>query len=181
VIVGIGGVKSSAAQGAAHAGAGVIVAVEPIEHKRSEAVRFGATHVAADTDEAEEIVRKLTGGRMADSVNLTVGNITSPLVAASIRLVAKGGRIVLTGGAPPGEIDGTMNLANVHSLQQEITGTMLGHAQPRIDIPRLLRLYQKGDLKLDELISRRHSLDEVNEGYRDLEAGRNLRGIIAFG
>jgi alcohol dehydrogenase (nicotinoprotein) len=101
VIVGIGGVGSSAAQGAAHAGAGVIVAVEPIEHKRSEAVRFGATYVAADTDEAEEIVRKLTGGRMADSVNLTVGNITSPLVAASIRLVAKGGRIVLTGGAPP--------------------------------------------------------------------------------
>ena len=64
--------------------------------------------------------------------------------------------------------------------QKAIMGAVYGFASPRLQIPELLALYRKGDLMLKELITRTYSLDEVNRGYEDLEAGKNLRGVIVF-
>jgi S-(hydroxymethyl)glutathione dehydrogenase/alcohol dehydrogenase len=62
--------------------------------------------------------------------------------------------------------------------KKTIKGSLFGDCNPTSDIPRLLPLYQTGDLKLDELITRRYSLEQVNEGYADLLAGHNVRGVI---
>ena len=62
--------------------------------------------------------------------------------------------------------------------QRQIRGALFGGCNPLYDIPRLLGLYRSGDLKLDELITRRYALDEVNDAYRDLDDGKNIRAVI---
>jgi len=64
--------------------------------------------------------------------------------------------------------------------QKAIMGAVYGFASPRVQIPELLKLYRKGDLKLKELITRTYALEEINRGYADLDAGKNLRGVIVF-
>ena len=64
--------------------------------------------------------------------------------------------------------------------QKAIMGAVYGFASPRVQIPELLRLYRQGMLKLRELITRTYRLDEINRGYADLDAGRNLRGVVVF-
>jgi S-(hydroxymethyl)glutathione dehydrogenase/alcohol dehydrogenase len=65
-------------------------------------------------------------------------------------------------------------------MEKQVVGSLFGSANPRVDIPKLLALYADGQLKLDELVTRTYSLDEVNTGYEDMREGRNLRGVIAF-
>jgi S-(hydroxymethyl)glutathione dehydrogenase/alcohol dehydrogenase len=62
--------------------------------------------------------------------------------------------------------------------QRQVRGALFGDCNPLYDVPKLLGLYRSGDLKLDELITRRYRLDEVNDGYRDMNAGKNIRGVI---
>ena len=62
--------------------------------------------------------------------------------------------------------------------QRRIQGHVFGMCNPLYDIPRLLGLYRDGQLKLDELITRRYRLDEINQGYRDLDDGQLIRGVI---
>jgi Zn-dependent alcohol dehydrogenase len=64
--------------------------------------------------------------------------------------------------------------------QKQLVGTIFGAASPRFDIPRLLSLYESGQLKLDELITRTYSLDEINDGYQDMRDGKNIRGLIVY-
>jgi S-(hydroxymethyl)glutathione dehydrogenase/alcohol dehydrogenase len=63
---------------------------------------------------------------------------------------------------------------------QELRGTIFGSVAPRVQIPRLLRMHHEGNLIIDELITQEYSIDEVNQGYQDLEAGKNVRGIVRF-
>ena len=65
--------------------------------------------------------------------------------------------------------------------RKELVGTIFGNANPRRDIPHLLHLYQAGKLKLDELVTSRYSLEQVNQGYADLVAGKNIRGVVLHG
>jgi S-(hydroxymethyl)glutathione dehydrogenase/alcohol dehydrogenase len=64
------------------------------------------------------------------------------------------------------------------SYQRQLRGALFGDCNPLYDVPRLLGLYRSGDLKLDELITRRYRLDEVNEAYQDMLDGKNIRGVI---
>ena len=66
------------------------------------------------------------------------------------------------------------------ATQKAVMGAVYGFASPRLQIPELLGLYRKGDLKLRELITRTYRLDEINRGYADLDAGKNLRGVVVF-
>jgi S-(hydroxymethyl)glutathione dehydrogenase/alcohol dehydrogenase len=66
-------------------------------------------------------------------------------------------------------------------FEKTIKGTLFGSANPQYDIVKLLRLYEAGQLKLDELVTSRYTLDQVNEGYQDLRDGRNIRGVITYG
>ncbi|MDY7100140.1 MAG: NDMA-dependent alcohol dehydrogenase [Actinomycetota bacterium] len=180
VVVGIGGIGANAVQGAKLAGASNVIAVDPLELKREKAQEFGATHTAASMDDAMPLVAELSHGRMADAVILTVGVLTGDLIAPAASLAGKGGTVVCTAIAPMAQEDAKLNLFELAMYNKQVRGTIFGSGSPRSAIPELLRQYREGRLKLDELVTREYSLDEVNEGYEDMRLGKNIRGVIRF-
>jgi NDMA-dependent alcohol dehydrogenase len=180
VVIGIGGVGINAVQGARLAGARRVIAVDPLPFKRETALSLGATHVAADLDEALKLVTDLTWGRLAEKAILTAGVVTGDLIAPSMKLIAKSGCLVVTGVAPVAQEDVKLNLFDLTLFQKQIRGCNFGSANPRVDIPKLLGLSTSGQLELDALVTRTYSLDEVNAGYDDLREGRNIRGLIVY-
>jgi S-(hydroxymethyl)glutathione dehydrogenase/alcohol dehydrogenase len=180
VVIGTGGVGMNAVQGAAMAGARYVVAVDLVEFKREQAMRFGATHAAASIEEAAGLVSQITWGRNADKVILTVGLAEGSMIAPMMAMVKKGGRAVVTAVAPMYALDAQLSLFDLAMQQKQLVGTIFGSANPRFDIPRLLSLYDSGQLKLDELITRTYTLDEINEGYQDMRDGKNIRGLIRY-
>ncbi len=180
VVIGAGGVGSGAIQGARLAGARAIVAVDPVPFKTESTLAIGATHTASSIIEANLMLPELTEGRMADVVILTPGVLTGDLLGPACGLASKDGRIVVTAIAPFFQKEVRLSLFNMAMYNQAILGTVFGSASPRVQIPNLLRLYEKGDLKIDELITREYALDEVQTGYDDLAAGVNIRGVVAF-
>jgi S-(hydroxymethyl)glutathione dehydrogenase/alcohol dehydrogenase len=95
-------------------------------------------------------------------------------------LAGKGGTIVVTAVAPITQTHSAVNLFEIAMWNKEIKGTIFGSLNPRNDIPALLGLYREGQLKLDELITRRYPLEQINEGYEAMRQGENLRGIIEY-
>jgi NDMA-dependent alcohol dehydrogenase len=180
VVVGIGGIGANAVQGAAMAGAKRVIAVDPLEFKREKAMEFGATHTFASMEEALPSVTEMTEGHMADKVIMTPGVLYGDLMALGTQLAGKGGTIV-TGVAPITQTESSVNLFEMTMWQKEIKGAIFGALNPRNDIPNLLSMYQAGTLKLDELITKTYSLDEINAGYQDMRDGKNLRGVVVHG
>jgi NDMA-dependent alcohol dehydrogenase len=180
VVVGCGGVGMNAVQGAAMAGARVVVAVEPTDFKREAALQFGATHTCASMTEAIDLVRDMTWGQMADRVIMVPGVMYGDLMEEAMTLTGKGGTCVVTGVAPMMQAQASINLMQLAMLNKEVKGTIFGSGNPRFDIPNLLAMYRAGQLKLDELITRTYSLEDVNQGYEDMRQGRNIRGVILF-
>jgi NDMA-dependent alcohol dehydrogenase len=180
VVIGTGGIGMNAVQGASMAGAKRVVAVDLSEFKREKAMEFGATHTFASMDEAMEPVNQMTWGEMADKVIMCPGVMTGDLLAGAMNLVGKGGTIVVTGVAPMQQETASLNLFNLTLWNKEIKGTIFGSGNPRYDIPNLLNMYRDGSLKLDELITKRYSLDQINEGYQDMRDDKNIRGVIVF-
>ena len=88
------------------------------------------------------------------------------------------GTIVVTAVAPITQTESSVNLFEIAMYNKEIKGTIFGSLNPRHDIPALLGLYREGQLKLDELITRRYTLDQINEGYEAMRQGHNIRGIV---
>jgi NDMA-dependent alcohol dehydrogenase len=180
VVVGFGGIGANAVQAASHAGARFVVVVDPIEAKRADAVRFGATHFVTDLNAAFKIVNEITWGRFAEKAIIATGVASGELVAPVMSLVGKGGRVVVTAIAPYAQSEISCNLQTLTLFEKQLVGSLFGSANPRADIPRLARLYREGNLLLDELVTRTYPLERVNEGYEDLREGRNLRGLIVF-
>jgi NDMA-dependent alcohol dehydrogenase len=178
VVVGCGGIGMNAIQGAAMAGARHVIAVDPVAFKREQAPIFGATHAVASMEEAQALVGDLTWGAMADEAILTVDLARGELIAPLMALITKGGRAVVTAVASMSQMDVQLNLFDLAMQRKELVGCIFGNANPRRDIPRLLRLYMEGALKLDELVTKEYALADINEGYDDMYAGRNLRGVI---
>jgi Zn-dependent alcohol dehydrogenase len=180
VVVGTGGVGSSAVQGARIAGAEHIVAVDPIPFRREQAELLGATHSVASMEEAMPLVTELTRGVMADRTILTASLAKADMLKPLLLLTRKGGRCCLTSTANPNIDQVDLILVDVIFGQKEIVGNVFGGLNPHADLPRLLSLYRSGELKLKELVTKRYTLDQVNEGYDDLLAGRIMRGMIVF-
>nr|AAL14237.1 6-hydroxylauric acid dehydrogenase [Rhodococcus ruber] len=180
VVVGVGGVGINAVQGAAAAGARHVIAVDPVEFKRHMALALGATHVYASLEEAMEPVRDLTWGLMADVTVLTVGDIEGDIIQPALTITAKAGQVVVTamGDATKNEV--TLNLFELTLLQKRVQGAIFGGVGPRTQIPALLHHYRSGALKLEELATTVYRLEDVNQGYDDMLAGKNLRGIIRY-
>jgi len=178
MVSGIGGIGINAVQGARYAGAKYVVAVDPLENKREKAMELGATHAFATAGEAIEAITDLTRGQMADSAILTPDLMTAEIVGDGFNAVGKGGVVVLTGlnkiMEPNIQLPGTV----LTLYRKTIKGSLFGDCNPTTDIPRILGLYQSGDLKLDEIITRTYTLDQVQEGYDDLLAGKNVRGVV---
>ena len=179
-ILGAGGIGINAIQGAKIAGAGRIIAVDPVEFKREQALRFGATHTYASLKEAIRAVGRLTAGAMCDSVICAFGVMRSELLEPALTLTAKGGACVITSVAPISQGTVDLNLFMFAMQNKDLRGCIFGSANPRVQIPKLLELYRAGTLKIDELVTKTYSLDQVNEGYADLDAGRILRGAIVY-
>jgi NDMA-dependent alcohol dehydrogenase len=180
VVVGIGGIGINAVQGAKLAGAKNLIAVDPVEFKRETALRFGATHAFASMADAMPEVAQITNGEMADKVIMTPGVVYGDLMALGTALAGKGSTIVVTGVAPMSQTESSVNLFELAMWNKEIKGTLFGSLSPRVDVPRLLDLYRVGQLKLDELITNRYSLDQINDGYQAMRDGTNIRGVIVF-
>jgi NDMA-dependent alcohol dehydrogenase len=180
VVVGIGGIGINAVQGAALAGAEHILAIDPVAYKRERSFEFGATHVAASVDEGFELLNDLTRGRLANVVINTKSLGEGADIAKGLRLAGKRGKLIVTNVHPADETVVEMNPLDLTLMEKQVRGALFGSANPRVDIPRMLDLYSSGKLKLDELITRRYTLDEVNEGYDDMREGRILRGVITF-
>ncbi|MEM9041451.1 MAG: alcohol dehydrogenase, partial [Actinomycetota bacterium] len=96
-------------------------------------------------------------------------------------LAGKGGTIVVTAISPITQTEASINLFELAMWNKEIKGTIFGSLNPRVDIPRLLGLYRDGILKLDELVTRTYTLDQVNDGYEAMRQGENIRGVIRHG
>jgi S-(hydroxymethyl)glutathione dehydrogenase/alcohol dehydrogenase len=180
IVMGIGGIGINAVQGAAHAGASHVIAVDPVAFKREKAQEFGATHAFGSIEEAAEFGRSVTNGQGADKALVTVGVLKGEHVAQAVDAIGKGGRVVITGLGSLTEVGIPMNPSMLALFTKEIRGALFGDQNPSADILRMLRLYQEGKLKLDELITTRYKLDDINQAYEDMHAGKNLRGVIIY-
>jgi len=178
IIYGIGGVGINAVQGASFAGAQHIIAVDPLPNKREIAARLGATHTAADAEQAQELVTELTHGVGATHALVTVGVVTEDVIHAAFAAIGKRGSVVVTGLAGPGQITIQLPSFELTLFEKRLQGALFGGGNPFDDIPLMLDLYRSGRLKLDELVTTRYQLEEVNQGYRDLLDGKNVRGVL---
>ncbi|OBK81190.1 NDMA-dependent alcohol dehydrogenase [Mycobacterium sp. 1164985.4] len=180
VVVGAGGIGTAAIQGARINGAAQIVAVDPVEFKQKAALRFGATHSVSTLTEALDLVRDLTAGVMADSVVAAPSLIAGEDVNAYLKLTRKGGTCVLTGMTAQTTRSVKIALQDFVLWNKNLVGTVFGSCNPRADIERLATLYTSGRLQLDEMITRRYRLDEINAAYEDLLNGQIIRGVIDY-
>ncbi len=180
VVLGTGGVGMNAVQGAVHRGARNIVTVDPVASKREQAKIFGATHSVASVEEATPLVAQLTNGQGADRVIITVGVAYSEIVEQANQLTRRGGVIVLTSAAPvlQGTVD--FNLFTFAMSGKRLQGTLYGSTRSKLDVPRIVDMYQRGVFKLDELITKTYKLEDINEAFADMRDGKNIRGVIVY-
>jgi Zn-dependent alcohol dehydrogenase len=178
VVIGTGGVGLNTVQGAVFAGAERIIAIDINDHKLATAQAFGATHaVNSATADATAEVLAATGGRGADYVFIAVG--AKAAFDAAYGMMSSGGAAVLV-GMPAEGVMSEFELVELASRNQRILGSKMGMSRIDIDVPRLVALYREGRLKLDELITGRYRLDEINEAIADVRGGAALRNVIVF-
>jgi NDMA-dependent alcohol dehydrogenase len=175
-VFGCGGVGLNVIQGARIAGAERIIAIDTLEPKLEMAKRFGATDVLLSKEDPAKALKKLTGGG-PDYAFECVGS--GELAATAYRAIRRGGLAVVVGVAKPADSTAVRTMT-LPFEEKTLTGSYFGSCVPRIDFPRMLGLYMSGRLKLDELITRRYSIDEAPQAFADLESGRNARGVIVF-
>ncbi|MEM6887292.1 MAG: Zn-dependent alcohol dehydrogenase [Pseudomonadota bacterium] len=176
VVIGAGGVGLNAIQGAHVAGARRIVAVDLSAEKLAVAREFGATHgVLASNDKPWRDAIAAFGGRGADAVIVTVGAI--PAYEDAPRYLARAGKVVMV-GMPHSGAKAEYEPVILASVGQGMIGSKMGDVVVQRDIPWMVDLYQQGRLKLDELISGRWRLDQINEAIADTKAGGARRNVI---
>jgi S-(hydroxymethyl)glutathione dehydrogenase/alcohol dehydrogenase len=180
IIMGVGGIGINAVQGAAAAGAEHVVAVDPVPFKRDSALKLGATSAFSSIAEADEFAKSVTNGQGADSAIVTTGVITGEHVADAFAAVRKAGVVVITALGNAAAVGIPVSLLELAMYEKQIRGALFGSSNPTADIPRQIDLYRHGRLKLDELITSTYRLDQIAQGYADMHAGMNIRGVVLF-
>lgn len=178
IVMGAGGVGMNMIQGAAHAGAYPIIAVDIRDDKLEMARTFGATHginVKKEKDPVEA-VRQLTGGRGADFGFLAGGGMEA--LRQGFNMLGRRGMMVIVGMAF-GDMS-TFHAGEFIGTEKILTGSMMGSTRLEIDVPRYAELYKAGQLKLDELIAGHYPLEKINDAIASTESGGVLRNIITF-
>jgi len=174
-IIGCGGVGLAVVQGCYIAGAARVVAVDRDPSHLERAGKLGATDVVdASVSDAVEAVLQLTRGGVDYSFEV-VGSVGT--AEQAFRMVRPGGMAVIVGWT---DQDMSVNIGKL-LVDRTLRGSMMGSNRFRIDIPRWLDYYRQGRLHLDELITARITIDQVNEGLSALEQGHGIRSIITFG
>ncbi len=175
-IIGCGGVGMAAVNGAWIAGAGRIIAIDTNPSKLQLATKLGATDIVnpADGDPVER-VREMTGGGVHHAVECLGLKETAE---QAFRMTARGGTATIVGMVPYG-----LNI-EVHGFdllfERRLQGSMMGGGSFRTDMPRLIELYLQDRLHLDDWISERITLEEVNDGFDAMRSGKGMRSIIEF-
>jgi len=177
VVIGAGGVGLNAIQGARIAGARRIVAVDMSEEKLEIAKEFGATDGVLATGDAPWRAAKKAMGRGADAVFVTVG--ISAVYDQAPRYLGYGGKVVMVGMPKSGE-SSTYEPVMMAAVSQGMIGSKMGDVVIQRDIPWMVDMYQQDRLKLDELVSGRWRLDQINEAIEDTKSGSAKRNIIEF-
>ncbi|TNE36856.1 MAG: Zn-dependent alcohol dehydrogenase [Alphaproteobacteria bacterium] len=179
VVIGCGGVGLNSVQGAALVNASPIIALDLVESKLAAAKNFGATHLINPAlTNAESEVRRLTNGRGADYVFVAAGSPKA--FEQGLELLAPSGTLVIVGMPPTGQKI-AVEAGNVAGASQKIIGSKMGSTRLKSDIPKLVALYKEGRLKLDELISGRYPIQEINTAIDEVRADHALRNVIIFG
>jgi len=177
VVIGAGGVGLNAIQGARIAGARRIVAVDMSEEKLEVAREFGATDGILATEAKPWTAAKRAMGRGADAVIVTVGAI--PAYDTAPRYLAFGGKVVMVGMPHSGQ-KSSYEPVVLAAVGQGMVGSKMGDVVIQRDIPWMVDLYSQGRLKLDELISGRWKLEQINEAIADTKTGGARRNVILF-
>ncbi|WP_420862909.1 zinc-binding dehydrogenase [Algirhabdus cladophorae] len=177
VVIGAGGVGLNAIQGARIAGARRIVAVDMTPEKLDIARNFGATDTVLGTSASPWNDAIAIMGRGADAVLVTVG--ATPAYAAAPNYLGKGGKLIMVGMPHVGQtVD--YDPATFAAYGQGMIGSKMGDVVIQRDIPWMVDLYRQGRLKLDELISGRWTLEQINEAIEDTKTGSAKRNVILF-
>jgi NDMA-dependent alcohol dehydrogenase len=180
IIQGIGGIGANAVQGAAHAGAANVIAVDPVAFKREKAQELGATHAVESIEEATEIAKGFTNGQGADVSIVTIGVTKPEHVGNAFASIRKQGTVIVTGLGDITEVGVPIPIGELTLFEKKIKGSLFGSSNPSTDILKMLDLYNQGKLKLDELVTKHYKIDEVAQGYEDMHAGKNIRGVLIF-
>jgi len=178
IVFGAGGIGLNVIQGAAIAGAMQIIAVDRHPGKLETARQFGATDVLVITpgEDPTKTLKKLTQGG-ADYAFECVGS--GAVAELAYKAIVRGGMAVIVGVAKPGD-NMQLRTMTLPFEEKQLVGSYFGSSVPKVDFPRLLGLYQSGRLKLDQLITRRYTIDEAPLAFADLDRGVNARGVIVF-
>ena len=181
IVMGIGGIGASALQGAAHAGATTVIAVDPVARKREWAAQFGATHAFATIDEAADHARSITNGQGADAAIVTVGVIEGEHVAQALSSIRKAGTVVLPGAGEHRRDRRAAGAGRADAVPEAPAGFAVRrvqpaprHPEPAADVPgRPAQARRAGHPRVHAGPGRRRR-------YEDMHAGRNIRGVIVF-
>jgi S-(hydroxymethyl)glutathione dehydrogenase/alcohol dehydrogenase len=175
-VFGAGGVGLAVIQGASIAGARMIIAVDTVESKLATARELGATHIVdASSHDPVAAVKEMTGGGVDYAFEAIGLKITAEQAFNSL---ASGGTATVIGMIPVGqkvELDGFQFLS-----EKKIQGSTMGSNRFRVDMPRYIEFYLQGKLKLDQMISRKGRLEDVNEAFRAMKAGEVARTVLTF-
>ena len=178
VVIGVGGVGLNTVQGARLCGAARIIALDTEDEKLAIARQFGATHgMNANEENARKHILEITDGRGADFVFVTVG--AREAMDQSYRYMRRGGEVVLVGMTAKGVRSEFLPL-NLVSSTQTIRGSFMGQTRLSVDIPWLIEHYRQGRLKLDELVSNRYCLDEINDAIKNTLEGKSIRNVLVM-
>ncbi|MBD3729527.1 MAG: Zn-dependent alcohol dehydrogenase [Sphingomonadales bacterium] len=175
-VVGCGGVGLATINAARIAGAGRIIALDPMPEKRELAMKLGATHAldAADPDTRGKVL-EMTRGGVHHAIE-AVGRQASADMA--VGLLRRGGTATILGMMP---LDSKVGLSAIDLLgDKKVQGALMGRNRFPVDLPRLVAFYLSGKLDLDTIIAERISLDQVNEGFDKMRAGHSARSVIVF-
>lgn len=176
MVIGTGGVGLNVVQGARLAGAARIIAVDVLDNKLEFAREMGATHLINATKEnAVDRAKALTGGYGVDYAFEVIGNPKT--ISQAYESLRKGGVAVVVGVS---DENAELTFKPVWMMRQSKTlmGCAYGSSRPQVDFPRIVDLYMEKRIKLDELVTRRFALDEINEAFRAMDAGEVARGIL---
>ena len=177
-VFGAGGVGLNVIQGAVLAGAGRIIAVDLLDSKLKLAREFGATDaVNASSGTPEDAIRELTGGRGVDYAFEVIG--APKVIAQAFASLARGGKAVVV-GAPPFGSEVTLPAFPFSMEEKSVIGSFYGSPRFHYDMPRIIDLYMAGRLKLDQLVTRKFRLDQINESMAAMEKGEVARGVIVY-
>ncbi len=177
-VFGSGGIGLNVIQGAAMAGANTIIAVDRNPLKLEFSMRFGATHtVDASEEDPVERIRELTGGRGSDYAFEAIGNAN--VMRQAYDSTRRAGTVAVIGIAKSDD-DISIPASSLVRDEKRIVGSFYGSTRQRVDLPKMFELYQSGHLKLDELITKTYPIENTQEAFDDLIAGKNARGVLVF-